>query len=477
MYLGIDLGTSAIKLVVLRDGAVFAQAGAALSVSSPQPGWSEQAPGDWWQALRTACAQLDLNGIRAVGLSGQMHGAVLLGEGHEVLRPCILWNDNRSAGAAEKMQARCPDVSQRAGVLPLPGFTAPKLTWLRAEEPENWRQVRNILLPKDYIGLRLHGGLATDRSDAAGTLWLNQATRGWDDALCAASDTDPDWLPPLFDGSDVVGQVTPGAADALGLPPGIPVVAGGGDAATGALSVGAVTPGVGFISLGTSGQLFVCSDGYQPNPDEFVHAFAHTLPNRWYQMAAMLNGARPLAWFAGVLGCDVATLLSRAEGADATRVPLFLPFLTGERSPHGDPDIRATFYGLDDATGTDAMCRAVVEAVAFSMADACQSFGATLDGDQPLLAIGGGARSDLVLQSIADATGQVLVRAEGAEAGPACGAALLAQHAVEGGRIEDVFKRPSTGQVFEPTDQPALMQRLHRYRALYQALRPFAKSG
>ena len=255
MYLGIDLGTSAIKLVVLHEGVMVAQASADLTVSSPRPGWSEQAPADWWQALRAACSELDLSGVTAIGLSGQMHGAVLLNKDNVVLGPGILWNDNRSVSAAQEMQARCPDVGQRAGVLPLPGFTAPKLIWLRAREPDTWQQVRAVVLPKDYIGYRLHGALATDRSDAAGTLWLNQVTRDWDDVLCAASDTDPGWLPALHDGSDVVGEVTVEAARELGLPAGIPVVAGGGDAATGALSVGAVTPGAGF--MGVNGALGV----------------------------------------------------------------------------------------------------------------------------------------------------------------------------------------------------------------------------
>ncbi|WP_461306028.1 xylulokinase, partial [Albidovulum sp.] len=254
---------------------------------------------------------------------------------------------------------------------------------------------------------------------------------------------------------------------------GLPVFAGGGDAATGAVSLGATEPGRGFVSLGTSGQLFVAGDSYRPNPARFVHAFAHTLAGRWFQMAAMLNGARPISWLGERLEVTPAGVVALAAAADAERVPLFLPYLTGERSPHGDPHIRAAFYGLDEGTGRAEICRAVVEAIAFSFADAAESFGATLDEVPHLTAIGGGARADLLLQMIADTTGKTLLRGADADVGPALGAARLAAHGAGAIDRAALAREPEAVARFLPAPDPRLLARRERFRALYAALRGF----
>jgi xylulokinase len=344
--------------------------------------------------------------------------------------------------------------------------------WVAREEPQVHARIAHILLPKDYIGLRLHGELVTDRSDAAGTLWLDQGAREWSAAVAGASATEMAWLPRLADGHEVVGQITAAAAVETGLPAGIPVVAGGGDAATGAVSLGATEAGRGFISLGTSGQLFVAGDAYHPNPAKFVHAFAHTVPERWYQMAAMLNGARPIAWLAGQLQISAGEVVDLAESADPNRVPTFLPYLTGERSPHGDPHIRAGFFGLEDSTDRAALCRAVLEAVAFTFADAVDSFGDTVAGLPHLAAIGGGSKSPFLLQLIANATGQRIGRTVGSDAGPAMGAARLAACGMGAMSLSDLGHQPEIADWFDPTSAPDLDDRLQRYRALYQALKP-----
>ena len=480
MLLGIDVGTSAVKAVLLDGPKLIASESAALSADSARSGWSEQRPEQWWQASCCAIGQVakraggELSDVSAIGLSGQMHGAVLLGKANKPLRPCILWNDSRSVDECELLLARAADIGFVAGVPPLPGFTAPKIMWVKRREPRVYREIRSILLPKDYVGLKLHDIHATDYSDAAGTLWLDQAQRSWSRRLCEASDTDPDWLPALFDGHAKCGEVSKSAADCTGLSAGTPVFAGGGDAAAGAVSVGATIPGRGFISLGTSGQLLVCTSEYCPNPEQFVHAFAHTIPHRWYQMAAMLNGARPLAWIAGILGIKVAEVLALSEQADPERVPLFLPYLTGERSPHGDPRIRGSFYGLEDRTGREAMCKAVVESIGFSMADACASFSKTLTGVSKLPVIGGGSKSATVLQTVANVTGAVLGRASDSDAGAAVGAALLA--GVGSGHLEfsDLERKPPVDEWFEPRPDNHMRDRLNRYRELYKALKPIA---
>lgn len=474
MYLGIDIGTSAVKLVCADAGRILATSSVGIGTSSPQPGWSEQNPEIWWQATRDAlgllAGEISLSDVKAVGLSGQMHGAVLLDRDQCPIRPAILWNDSRAVRECDDIRAAQPQVGHIAGVLPLPGFTAPKIAWLKRHEPHNYARLSHILLPKDYVGLRLHGELATDTSDAAGTMWLDQASRRWHTGMAEATDVAVDWLPQMFDGHNVVGTVTVRAAAETGLNSGVPVVAGGGDAATGAVSLGATEPGRGFISLGTSGQMFVADRKYKPNPERYVHAFAHTLPDRWYQMAAMLNGARPISWIGDQLGLSAAEVVGLAETVSGDRVPIFLPYLTGERSPLGDPHIRACFFGLEDATTRAEICRSVVEAIAFCFADAAQSFGDTIDSLPELAAIGGGSRSDLLLGLISAVTEKPIVRSVGAESGPAYGAARLAACADDALTIADLAEQPATTDRFEPVEMHALFERLGRFRRLYTAV-------
>lgn len=474
MYVGIDIGTSAVKVVCSDAARILASASVDLATSSPHPGWSEQHPDIWWRAtcdaLRTLADRITLSEVKAVGLSGQMHGAVLLDRDLRPIRPAILWNDSRATQECDQLRQRLPQIGQIAGVFPLPGFTAPKIAWLARHEPENHARIAHIVLPKDYVGLCLHGEVATDISDAAGTLWLNQATREWDEEVAAATRVSPRWLPPLFTGHEITGAVRPQAAADTGLPVGIPVVAGGGDAATGAVSLGATEPGRGFISLGTSGQLFVADRTYKPNPERYVHAFAHTLPDRWYQMAAMLNGARPISWIGGQLGLSPAEVVALAKTARGDRIPTFLPYLTGERSPHGNPHIRAGFFGLEDATTRAEICRSVVEAVAFCFADAAESFGDTVENLPELTAIGGGSRSDLLLSLIACVTAKPIVRSAGADSGPAFGAAKLAACGQGALSLGDLAEQPPQIDRFEPETVPQLSDRLNRFRSLYSAV-------
>lgn len=474
MFVGVDIGTSAVKVICTDGIEIVASASAELGISSPRSGWSEQEPEVWWQAtciaLRRLRTTVALSDVKAIGLSGQMHGAVLLDRELRPIRPAILWNDSRSTEECGRLRNAIPGIGHMAGVLPLPGFTAPKLMWLEHHEPDAFARIAHILLPKDYVGLRLHGELATDRSDAAGTLWLDQMSRDWSAELAAQSGTSLDWLPGLHDGHEVVGTVSAKAAEDTGLPVDALVVAGGGDAATGAVSLGATEPGRGFVSLGTSGQLFVSDRTYRPNPERYVHAFAHTVPDRWYQMAAMLNGARPISWIGGQLGLTPQEVVALAGSADDDRVPIFLPYLTGERSPHGDPHIRACFFGLEDATTRAEICRSVVEAVAFCFADASESFGGVINTLPELAAIGGGSRSDLLLGLIAVVIARPIVRSEGAGSGPAMGAARLAACGSGELSLTDLGLQPPRIDRFEPADMPRLTDRLHRYRKFYKAI-------
>jgi xylulokinase len=475
MYLGIDLGTSAVKVCALDpQGGVAATASATLAVSRPFEGASEQNCEDWWAATCKAVNAIDPKiraQIRAIGLSGQMHGAVMLDAEHRPVRPVILWNDARATLECADMIAAEPDVGRLSGVLPMAGFTAPKLLWLSRNEPDTHARIAHVLLPKDYVGFRLHGRLVTDPSDAAGTSWLDEATRNWSDRLCEISATDIAWLPNLQYGTEIAGELIPHAAQEIGLPAGLPVATGAGDAAAGAVGIGAIVAGDGFISLGTSGQLFVTTQDYRPNPASLIHAYAHTLPGHWFQMAAMLNGARPLAWLADLLRRPIEPLLAEAEVAPPG--PLFLPYLTGERTPHGDAAIRGGFSGLGEATSQGSLMRAVVEAVAFTFADAMKALSEAGDVPDALLAIGGGTRSDFLMQTIADVTECRLGRSGGADVGPALGAARLACVGSGGGSPTNVMTKPDVRRWFEPriAETRRLRSRLAGYRTLYSALK------
>lgn len=475
MHLGIDLGTSAVKVCLLgADGEVVATASSPLTVSHPFEGASEQDCTAWWTATRQAVGSLDPSlrrSVRTMGLSGQMHGAVLLDADRLPVRPVILWNDARATHQCDEILAAEPEAGKISGALPMAGFTAPKLLWLSRHEPHNHARIASVLLPKDYLGFRLHGLLVTDPSDAAGTSWYDEGARRWSERLCAVSATDPDWLPEIRHGTDVAGDLLSAPAEELGLPAGIPVATGGGDAAAGAVGIGAVSPGDGFISLGTSGQLFVTTSEYRPNLASRIHAYAHTIPGRWFQMAAMLNGARPMAWLADLLRRPIGDLLIEAEAAP--QGPLFLPYLTGERTPHGDTEIRAGFAGLGEATSQGSLMRSVVEGIAFSFADAVHALSQAGEMPETLLAIGGGTRSDFVLQTIADVTGCRIGRTGGADIGPALGAARMAIVANGEGSPTDVMTKPRVERWFDPRDRHTedLRARLDGYRALYPALK------
>ena len=475
VYLGIDLGTSAVKVCCVADtGDVVETVSIALTTSQPFLGASEQDCNAWWLATCQAVRKLDTrhrDHVKAIGLSGQMHGAVLLNKAKQPIRPAILWNDARATAECDALVAAVPDVGEVTGVYPMAGFTAPKLLWLARHTPERHAEIAHVLLPKDYIGFRLHGNLVTDPSDAAGTSWMDQRTRTWSRPICDASATDPACLPRILYGNEIAGELCATAASDLGLPPETPIVAGAGDAAAGAVGIGAIENGDGFLSLGTSGQMFVTTNAYRPNVDSRIHAYAHTLPDIWFQMAAMLNGARPIAWLANLLDRPIDALLAEAD--TATDSPIFLPYLTGERTPHGDSDIRAGFFGLSETTTHGALMRSVIEAIAFSFADASDALQAAGTTTDRLLAIGGGTRSSLLMQTISNVLGCDIGRSDGADVGPALGAARLAMLAHCKSDTASIVTKPPVGTWFTPQSEHAgaMAEKLAVYRALYPAVK------
>ncbi|MBB5392577.1 MULTISPECIES: xylulokinase [unclassified Herbaspirillum] len=484
MYLGIDLGTSEVKAVVIgADGALLALAGSALNVSRPHPRWSEQAPADWWQAacdtvakLRAQLGEERFAGVRAIGLSGQMHGAVLLDEDNHVLRPAILWSDSRSAPECAELSRRAPRLHGIAGNLAMPGFTAPKLMWVARHEPALFARIATVLLPKDWLRLQMTGRKVSDPSDAAGTLWLDVEGRNWSDELLAASGMRRDQMPALVDGSAASGTLLPAVARAWGLKEGVIVAGGAGDGAASAVGIGAVNPGDGFLSLGTSGVLFVVNDRFRPNPARAIHAFCHTLPQRWHQMSVMLSAASCLRWFCRLCSVDEKNLLAEIEQLDAEQLanaPLFLPYLSGERTPHNDPYALGVFHGLSPDHQRAALGYAVLEGVAFGMVDGLDALRAAGTDVSQLSLVGGGARSAYWAQLIADALNVRIVTHVGSEAGGALGAARLAWLA-DGGEEAQVCRKPEQLASFAPDARRhvALLVRLRRYRDIYAPYPP-----
>ena len=480
MYIGIDIGTSEVKALLLApDQRVVGTAGAALTVARPQPGHSEQDPAQWWAATQSALAGLraahpvEYAATEAIGLSGQMHGAVLLDAQDRVLRPAILWNDTRSAEECSALMRELPALSELGGSLAMPGFTAPKLRWVARHEPEVFRRVAKVLLPKDYVRLLLTGDHVSDLSDASGTLWLDVRRREWSDELLALTGLTRAHMPRLVEGSAVSGRLRPDVAQSLGLRPGTVVAGGGGDNAASAVGMGAVEPGQGFLSLGTSGVLFVVTPTYQPNAASATHAFCHAVPGRWHQMSVMLAAASALQWVAKLLGApdagDVAARAAALGASDREAAPLFLPYLSGERTPHNDAQVRGSFHGLDFDTDAARLGYAVMEGVSFGLRDGLAALNAAGSQVTRLSLVGGGARSAFWAQMLASALDVEIVTHGGSAVGGALGAARLGALSV-GAPMQAVCLPPPFDTVYQPDPgEGALLAPRHAlFRSLYR---------
>ena len=481
MFLGLDLGTSSLKAVLVReDGRVAAAHAVPLAVSRPAPGFAEQDPDSWWQALLAACDALRsghpaaLGAVRAIGLSGQMHGAVVLDSAGAVLRPCILWNDVRAAAECDALERLLPSLAAVTGNRAMPGFTAPKLLWLRRHEPDVFRRTASVLLPKAWLRYRLCGELVEDMSDASGTLWLDVGRRDWSDAALAATGLARAAMPRLVEGSAPAGTLHPALALQWGMRSPVLIAGGAGDNAAGAVGLGAIRVGDAFVSLGTSGVVWATTDRFVPCPQAAVHAFCHALPGLWHQMGVTLSAASCLAWWARVTGRREAALLREVPPPRAPSPVVFLPYLSGERTPHNDAGIRGAFAGLAHETERAALTQAVLEGVAFSLRDCLDSLTASGTRVDSAAVIGGGSRSRLWLQILAAVLGIPLVRVAAGEHGAAVGAARLARLALTGEAPAQVcVTPPRLGTVMPDPALTGPYAAAHaRYRALYPALKP-----
>jgi xylulokinase len=486
--LGIDLGTSGVKLALVDFDAtggerVVGVASRPLTVQRPHPSWSEQDPDAWWQAT-LACGDAlaaerprEMAACAAISLSGQMHGATLLDASGRVLRPCMLWNDGRSAAECAELETDWPSLRAVTGNLAMPGFTAPKLRWVRRHEPEIFRQVAMVLLPKAWLRRQLCGESVEEMSDASGTLWLDVANRQWCDDALAACGLTTTHMPRLVEGTDTAGTLHAALASRWGMAV-PPLIAGGaGDNAAGAVGVGAVSPGDAFVSLGTSGVLWCTTEAFSPNTAGAVHAFCHALPGRWHQMGVLLSAASCLTWWAGVTGCTEAMLLDELEQRNSTTA-FFTPYLTGERTPHNDARVRAGFAGLDASHDRADMTLAVLEGVAYAFRDALDALRAGGREVREADLLGGGARSARWCQILADTLATPLHSVTQSEVGCASGAARLAAIARLGAGAESIAQiatRPARRGTFVPRPDAVARhaERHARWATLYGAARSF----
>ncbi|WP_299829544.1 xylulokinase [uncultured Roseobacter sp.] len=476
MYLGLDLGTSGLKAVLIDgDQRLVAEATAPLTVQRPQSGWSEQNPADWLAATETAmtalAAQHELTAVRGIGLSGHMHGATLLDTAGDVLRPCMLWNDTRSHAEAAAFDSD-PQWRAITGNIVFPGFTAPKVDWVRVNEPNIWDKIAKILLPKDYLRLWLTGEAVSEMSDAAGTSWLDTGARDWSGELLAASGLTRDHMPSLVEGAAPSGQLRDTLADRWGFPKDVVVAGGAGDNAASAVGMGVVKPGQAFLSLGTSGVLFAASAAYQPDAPSAVHTFCHALPDTWHQMGVILACTDALNWYAGLIGSDAGSLTSDLGPLQAPGEPLFLPYLGGERTPHNDAAARGAFIGLGHATDRTAGTRAVLEGVSFAFRDSYEALRSTGTQIDTLVAVGGGSKSDYWLQALATLLDMPIDLPEAGDFGGAFGAARLGLMAATGAGAE-IATPPATARSIDPdtTLTSAFLDKHAQYRAAYAALK------
>ncbi|MEM1079429.1 MAG: xylulokinase [Pseudomonadota bacterium] len=478
-YLGIDLGTSGLRaLLVDEAGTPIGSAERAYSVSNPHPGWSEQDPADWIDALEAAVAELrngfpEFAGLRGIGVAGHMHGATLLDAQGTALRPCILWNDVRSEAEAAALDAT-NGVRNLSGNIVFPGFTAPKLAWVRAHEPEIFAKVAKVLLPAAFLNHYLSGEYVADMSDSAGTSWLDVGRRAWSEDLLNAGQMRPDQMPRLVEGSAPAGTLRPALARAWGVAAGVTVAGGAGDNAAAACGIGALSEGAGFVSLGTSGVILVARDSYAAAPDAAVHTFCHAVPDRWYQMGVMLSATDSLNWLSRITGTRPAEL-TRALG-DEIRPPgavRFLPYLSGERTPHNDSQIRGGFTGLSTATTTEDLTRAVLEGVAFGLRDSFEALRSTGVTIESLIAIGGGSASTYWLKLIASTLDIPLLLPSGREFGAALGAARLGLLADTGRMVSEVVTPPEISETIPQVEQHrvAINDAYHMFQNAYPGLR------
>ncbi|MDE1901175.1 MAG: xylulokinase [Alphaproteobacteria bacterium] len=489
MFLGIDVGTSGVKAILTdAQSRIVDQQTVALSISRPHPLWSEQNPQEWWEATLAAIDQIksrkpaEIAAVRGIGLAGQMHGAVTLDKNNNVIRPAILWNDGRCEEECRILEEKIPALRKITGNIAMPGFTAPKILWLARHEPENFAKIDKVLLPKDYVRFRFTGAFFSDMSDAAGTLWLDVANRRWSDDMLAACGLRQEQMPVLREGSDVAGILKAELAQRWGMGADVVFAGGAGDNAAGAVGIGALGEGQAFISLGTSGVYFAGTNQFRACPEKTVHAFCHAVPATWHQMGVILSAASCIKSAANFLGASSDQELAGLVHDDNLNLHnnvVFLPYLSGERTPHNNPAATGSFFGLTHETTRADLVQAILEGVAFAFADCQDALAAAGTDADDIMLIGGGARNRTWGSLISAALNKRILYVADGDQGPAFGGAKLARIAATGEKINDVAHRPEVTKTVIPNEKLKnyLSPKLEKYRSLYGQLKPLYAYG
>ncbi|MEM9967923.1 MAG: xylulokinase [Pseudomonadota bacterium] len=478
MFIGLDLGTSALKAIAIDDSQQpMAAHSVPLTVTRPHDGWSEQDPQSWChaavEALSALSQKVNYSAVKGLGLSGQMHGATLIDKDDRPLRPCMLWNDTRSHAQAARLDAD-PQFRKITGNIVFPGFTAPKVAWIQEHEPDIFARTAKILLPKDYLRLFLTGEHVSEMSDAAGTAWFDTGRRDWSEALLSACALSRNHMPDLVEGSAVSGTIRPALAAQLGLPSHVVVAGGAGDNAATAIGAGVTRAQTGFLSLGTSGVLFAATEQYLPAPETAVHSFCHAIPDTWHQMSVILAATDALEWLSRLTGQSAAALTRDLGRVTAPGKTLFLPYLGGERTPHNDAQIRGHFLHLDHATSAQEAAKAVLQGVSFAFADGKDALAATGTKLSELLVLGGGAQSRSWVEMLATTLDLPLDLPISREYGAAMGAARLGIMASTGAGPEVAARPKIASQIKpDPTLRMAMQAGHERYKAAYALLKEF----
>jgi xylulokinase len=484
-YLGIDIGTSAVKAVLVNsEQKLISQSSIPLKVSRPEKLWSEQNPEDWWRATCLAIENLMENNksaftaLKAIGITGQMHGAICLDKNNKPLRPAILWNDGRSHQECDILNNHPAGFKGINGNIVMPGFTAPKLLWIQKHEPKIFKKIYKVLLPKDYIRFKLSQDYATDLSDASGTSWLDVGSRCWSEQLLAATNLTIEQMPKLYEGTEVTGELSLDLASKWGISKKIKIVASAGDNAAGAISLGIIEPNRAMLSIGTSGVYFVPGIEFKPAPDKGFHTFCYCVPNMWHQMGVILSAASCLSWWLKVTGVKSETqLIAEIENkgiSSQQNVPIFLPYLSGERTPHNNPFAQGVFFGISHITSRAELTKAVLEGVAFAIAD-CQAVLKEAGTDVTKISvIGGGTKSKYWGRILANIVNKPLFYHNEGELGPAFGAARLSIIGDQNLPVNEIVTFPKIAHTIDPNqrEHENYMLRFELYRKIYQQLRP-----
>jgi len=479
MYIGIDIGTSSIKVVLIDENQnTIATASESLTLQRPIPGWSEQDPAEWWKACCLAMDSISsshcsaMQKVRAIGLSGQMHGACLLDKEGNLIRPAILWNDGRSSQECAELEAACPESRDISGNIAMAGFTAPKLLWVKKHEPQNFERINKVLLPKDYIRFCLSGDYCAEMSDAAGTLWLDTGQRKWSSELLAVTGLDQSHMPELIEGSQASGVLHKELQDRWNIQQEVTIAGGAGDNAASACGMGLIKPNQAFVSLGTSGVLFVSGSEFLTNTKQAIHAFCHAIPNTWHQMGVILSAADSLEWFAEIVDQNVSHLDSSLASTITPTDLLFLPYLSGERTPHNDADARAAFVGLNRSTDRKTLTQAVMEGVSFAFLDCQSALTASGSHFDSAIAVGGGVKSTTWLKIMSSVLNKPLEIPTDGDVGAALGAARLAICAAHKADPVEVCQPPDIENVIEPDQHLSAIyaEKFEQYQALYPTL-------